>query len=416
MDRISANNPEGMARERIDEQLTACGWLVQDRATPAAEESEARMTIYRITSDRIEPLASSTFQKAGLRERSDLQRLLRAQLDVVVPGVMVLAEEFGEWEDSRRRIDLLGLDQDANLVVVELKRTEDGGHLELQAVRYAAMVAPMTFDQAVAAHAAFRERLGLDGDARQAILEFLGWDDTTTGRFGERVRIVLVSADFSAEVTTTVLWLNASGLDIRCVRLRPYAHEGEVLVDVQQVIPLPEAEDYMVRLRAKEQERTGYRWQPKSWAEIWRDFEANCDPEDVAVAHRLHDWLGELGLELFTTTNAFAFCRPRETTTNRFFFKVGTNGRIELWFQYLANKPPFADEGLRRELAHRLSTIAGMDALAQKFTGRPTIPLSALRPEAGWTQFTQTWTWALEKIAEAEQRAQGTGSKGEPSL
>jgi len=32
MGRRSANTPEGIARERIDEQLTACGWLVQDRA------------------------------------------------------------------------------------------------------------------------------------------------------------------------------------------------------------------------------------------------------------------------------------------------------------------------------------------------------------------------------------------------
>ena len=48
---------------------------------------------------------------------------------------MVLAEEFGDWQDSRRRIDLLCLDRDAGLVVVELKRTEDGGHMELQAIR-----------------------------------------------------------------------------------------------------------------------------------------------------------------------------------------------------------------------------------------------------------------------------------------
>lgn len=36
----------------------------------------------------------------------------------------------------------------ANLVVIELKRTEEGGRMELQAIRYAAMVSTMTFDQA----------------------------------------------------------------------------------------------------------------------------------------------------------------------------------------------------------------------------------------------------------------------------
>ena len=47
----------------------------------------------------------------------------------------VLTEEFGEWEESRRRIDLLAIDKQANLVVIELKRTDDGGHMELQAIR-----------------------------------------------------------------------------------------------------------------------------------------------------------------------------------------------------------------------------------------------------------------------------------------
>jgi RecB family endonuclease NucS len=44
----------------------------------------------------------------------------------------LVAAEFGDWEDSRRRIDLLAIDKAANLVVIELKRTEDGGHMELE--------------------------------------------------------------------------------------------------------------------------------------------------------------------------------------------------------------------------------------------------------------------------------------------
>jgi RecB family endonuclease NucS len=32
-------------------------------------------------------------------------------------------------QDSKRRVDLLALDRSGALVVIELKRTEDGGHL-----------------------------------------------------------------------------------------------------------------------------------------------------------------------------------------------------------------------------------------------------------------------------------------------
>jgi len=55
---------------------------------------------------------------------------------VISPDTLVIAEEFSEWTEGARRIDLLGIDKQANLVVVELKRDETGAHMELQALRY----------------------------------------------------------------------------------------------------------------------------------------------------------------------------------------------------------------------------------------------------------------------------------------
>jgi hypothetical protein len=167
--------------------------------------------------------------------------------------VLVIAEEFGEWEDSKRRIDLLALDKDGNLVVIELKRTEDGGHMELQAIRYAAMVSAMTFERAVEVYAAYLQRIGSDLDARTSILEFLEREEADDDHFAQDVRIILVSAEFSKELTTAVMWLNERDLDIRCVRIKPYSDNGRALIDVQQVIPLPEAIAYQVQLREKEQ-------------------------------------------------------------------------------------------------------------------------------------------------------------------
>src|SRR5262249_24839928 len=157
--------------------------------------------------------------------------------------------EFGDWEDSRRRIDLLAIDENASLVVIELKRSEEGGHMELQAIRYAAMVSATTFDRAVEVYARYLKQSGQDADARDQLLEFLNWSEPDDEHFAQDVRIILASADFSKEITTSVLWLNDQGLDIRCIRLRPYKDGSRLLLDVQQVIPLPEAEDYQVKIR-----------------------------------------------------------------------------------------------------------------------------------------------------------------------
>lgn len=163
----------------------------------------------------------------------------------------MIAEEFAEWEGPKRRVDLLGVDREANLVVVELKRDDEGGHGELQAIRYAAMVSKMKFDEALVFFGNFLDRLGDKRDAKNTLLEFPQWNEPQEDKFAQDVRIVLVSAEFSRELTTAVLWLNDYGMDTRCVRLKPYDSGDGALIDAQEIIPLPEASQYQERVRQK---------------------------------------------------------------------------------------------------------------------------------------------------------------------
>ena len=101
-----------------------------------------------------------------------LRRLLRIHIKAIDREISVLAEEYGEWEDAKRRIDMLCVDKTANLVVVELKRSEDGGHMDLPAIRYAALISTMTFSQAVEAHERYLQQLGQsDKAAQRSILD-----------------------------------------------------------------------------------------------------------------------------------------------------------------------------------------------------------------------------------------------------
>lgn len=105
------------------------------------------MPLFELTGDGLTERKPETFAQLAIREREGLQRVLRDDIGVLGDDLLVISEEFGSWEDARRRIDLLALDRQGRLVVIELKRTESGGHMELQALRYAAMVSAMTFDQ-----------------------------------------------------------------------------------------------------------------------------------------------------------------------------------------------------------------------------------------------------------------------------
>ena len=230
------------------------------------------MAIYEIRPDGFSKINEISFAETGLKERADIQRLMQTQIEIISPDTLVIAEEFGEWEDSKRRIDLLGVDKDANLVVIELKTSTDGGHMELQAIRYAAMVSVMTFDKTVEVYGKYLQKIGNETDPESSLMEFLGWIDVDEEAFAQDVRIILVSADFSKEITTSVMWLNERDLNICCIRLKPYSYNNRTVVDIQQIIPLPEVEEYQVKIREKAQKERLDRVDKESRQNLRQEF------------------------------------------------------------------------------------------------------------------------------------------------
>ena len=207
------------------------------------------MPLYKVQDRQIVRLDETTFENQGLKE-FDLQQMLKSQIDAISPDTLIVSEEFGDWEDRKNRIDLLGIDKNADLIVIELKRTTDGGYMDLQALRYAAMISTLTFDKLVDTYGSYLRKNESEINPEESLLEFLGWEEPKD-EFAQDVKIVLASAEFSKELCTSVMWLNNFGLDIRCVRMNPYLSQDGLFLDIQTLIPLPEAEEYQVRIREK---------------------------------------------------------------------------------------------------------------------------------------------------------------------
>ncbi len=213
------------------------------------------MAIYKISTDGITEIPQTNFQSNGILERNHLQRFLRDKIDIISEKTLIISEEFSDWEDSRKRIDLLGIDKEANLVVIELKRTDSGDHMELQAIRYASMVSTMNFEKCISIYQNYLDSRGINKDAKDDLMNFLDWETPLEEEFASNVKIILASADFSKELTTSVMWLLNKGIDITCIKLSPYNFNGEVIIDINQIIPLPEAESYLIKIKEKNTER-----------------------------------------------------------------------------------------------------------------------------------------------------------------
>jgi hypothetical protein len=192
-----------------------------------------------------------SFSEAGIREREDLERWVSENPDLLGEELLVVTTEYDRFDKSNLRLDLLALDKTGKLVVVELKLDASRSLADLQALRYAAFCSTMTMDEMVTA-LADRRRVKED-EAAEFVREFLSKKELPD--LDRKPRIILAAGSFDdQELTSTVLWLNACGVDITCVELTPHRLRDEDLILVPRVIiPLPEAKEYTVGILKKQQ-------------------------------------------------------------------------------------------------------------------------------------------------------------------
>ena len=251
------------------------------------------MPIFKKENQSLVPLEKSTFEKLGLHEPRHIRPLIKSSIAEILPDIMIVSEEFSDWEGSSRSIDLLGVDRDANLVVIELKRTEHAGHAELQAIRYSAMISKLTFDQMVTTYQNYLRKNNIDENAFDNLLSFFGWSEPDEDKFGQEVKIVLMSDDFSNELVAAVIWLMDFGIEIRCMRMKPYKYNDDVLIDVDTMLPLPETEGFQVKIREKFQKERQSREAKKDYTRY-----------DVSVSGELHENLSKRRMILLLIQHA----------------------------------------------------------------------------------------------------------------
>lgn len=112
------------------------------------------------------------------------------------------------------------------------------------------LYAQLTFSDVVTDHARFHRTD--EAKAREDLLEHA--PSLEEGGLGP-VKVRFVAEAFKPSVTSTVLWLRDYDLDIGCVEVSAHLlPDGNAVVSSRQLLPLPLAEDYLVRSRRRERE------------------------------------------------------------------------------------------------------------------------------------------------------------------
>ncbi|MGR4000578.1 MAG: DUF4268 domain-containing protein [Alphaproteobacteria bacterium] len=205
------------------------------------------------SANRMSKLPARTFSELGFKERGNLQEWLEETPDALGEELLIIQKEFDGFAETRERLDLLALDKDGSLVIIENKLDDSGRDVVWQALKYVAYCSSLKKSEIIKIFQDYLKGQNRSEDASELICDFLEAEaiEEVSLNSGSNQRFILVAADFRKEVTSTVLWLISNGIRGQCMKVILHALNDIPLLDINQIIPTPEAEDYMIGMSSK---------------------------------------------------------------------------------------------------------------------------------------------------------------------
>ena len=205
-------------------------------------------------SNRITKLKQKTFSELKFRERDHLQEWIANNPSSLGEELLIIQKEFCGFTETNERLDLLALDKFGNLVVIENKLDDSGKDVSWQAIKYASYCSSLTKQDIIKI---YQDYLGTSAIATDKLCDFFDGKDISEIVLNQGLnsqRLILVAANFRKEVTSSVLWLLNFKIRLQCFKVTPYCYDEQLFLNVEQILPTKETEDFAISISTKAQE------------------------------------------------------------------------------------------------------------------------------------------------------------------
>ncbi len=221
----------------------------------------------------LKKIDEKTFHELGFKERQHLQEWIAKMPSCLEENLLIIQKEFDGFADTNERLDLLALDHSGTLVVIENKLDDTGKDVVWQALKYVSYCSTLSKTEIINIYQAFLDKQGKDEKAEDKLVEFFDGKSIDEIEMNEQdQRIILVAGNFRKEVTSAVMWMINHNISVKCFKTTPYKHGEELLLDIEQIIPVKEAAEYYVRMADKAKESQSIKESNRGIKEIRRRY------------------------------------------------------------------------------------------------------------------------------------------------
>lgn len=187
---------------------------------------------------------------------------------------MIIQKEFNGFQDTNERLDLLAVDKQGNLVIIENKLDDSGRDVTWQVLKYASYCSSLSKEDIRQIYQDFLSKNNINDTAEDRLTDFFDgkeYEEITLNQ-GTTQRIMMVAGKFRKEVTSTVLWLMNFNIRIQCFKVTPFVFGEQLLLNVEQILPIKDTEDFSISMATKVQDEIATQESLKTRHHIRLDF------------------------------------------------------------------------------------------------------------------------------------------------
>ena len=201
----------------------------------------------------LEEVKETTFYESDIKERQHIEEWLRKKPEVMGEELLIIGHEYDKFEVNER-LDLLALDKDGKLVIIEVKRDNSGSAVDFQALKYASYCSRLTAKDILDIYREYIDNFGLNLNPEQEIMYFLQVEDedVLNEKLNNSQRIIVIGKEFDKRILSVCTWLYENSIDVKCIYIKPYELNNEILIDIDQIIPSDKIEDYYINKKPKQ--------------------------------------------------------------------------------------------------------------------------------------------------------------------
>ena len=180
------------------------------------------------------------YSQNNLNQERELEDFLESHIDFLDDNLLIIGRQV---QTDNGIIDLMGLDQEGNTVIIELKRGRSKRDVIYQILDYAVWMESRQYDDLNIIAKSYRPTQDNLHKMFEAKFDFI----PTPWNYNQKLYII--SEEIDTDTITIAKYLRNRGIDINCVEIKFYEHNGKKITTTSFVVGDPS--DSAVELGSK---------------------------------------------------------------------------------------------------------------------------------------------------------------------